>query len=101
MPREKSPKQLALELFGPPSPEEAARLWGRMSATRARAYALGGGQCLPELPPPEQDVSLRYAAEDAARRARTRARRQRNKNGKGPRRACNLKSDAAKDAKER
>ena len=69
-------KALVLELFGPPSDEEAATLWGRTSSSRAVAHAQGGGRCLPDLPPVELDVSLRYDEECAVHQIRTRAARQ-------------------------
>ena len=89
---EKTPDQLSLELFGRPSPEEVARLWGRKSATRALAHALGGGRYLPELPPIEQDVSLQNAAKDEVRRARRLAARPGSKSPAGTRRAGRLKA---------
>lgn len=62
---------LTLRLFGPPGDAEVAKLWGCMSSLPAAARALGGGLCLPALPPREQDVSLRYDAECVARRVHT------------------------------
>ena len=63
-------KERTRALVGTPSPAEVAKLWGRKSGLRAAARALGVDQYLPDLPPVEEDESLRNAAKDAARRAR-------------------------------
>ena len=63
-------KDRILAIVGPPTDVEAAKLWGRKSGLREMAHALGGGQCLPDLPPVEKDVSLRNAVKDEVRRAR-------------------------------
>lgn len=49
---------------------EVARILGRKSGLRAMACALGVGQHLPALPPPELDGSLRNDARDVARHVR-------------------------------
>lgn len=67
--REPTIQERVIALVGRPSHVEAARLWGRKSGLRAAAHALAGGRCLPELPPADEDLSLRN---DEARRARIR-----------------------------
>ncbi len=62
-------------LIGPPSHAERASLFGRKSALRAAVSDRVADHNLPELLPPDEDVSLRNAAEYAARQVRDAARR--------------------------
>ena len=61
-----------IDLVGPPSREEVARLYGRKSPIRELARDLGIERYLPEPPPIAEDESLRCAEVDAARHARKR-----------------------------
>lgn len=78
-------QRMISELVGPLSPVEVATLLGRRSTIRAAARDLGVDQFLPEPPPVGEDASLRYAAADALRRARSFSRRRGSKSQCGSR----------------
>ena len=73
-------KRRIIELVGPLSDDQVAKMFGRKSRIRLAQHSLGADQWLPDLPPIEKDESLRYEPENEVRRARNLARWKRNKN---------------------
>ena len=61
-------QQLVKDLVGSLSSEELARMGGCTSPIRLAARDLIGDRHLPDLPPADEDVSLRCAANDLVRR---------------------------------